>query len=347
MELQDAVAIAQKGDTYTLKVLKTLNDDTLSPLKWTKEEDPNRSIHLFYEGRMYIPDDLTLRRQIVADHHNTVSAGHPGILATTRSVRLSYYWPGLQHFVWNYVNGCAICQQFKISTRPTKPALYPIPSSSPRLFGSLGIDFMTDLPLTENGHDSIMVTVDHGLSKGIVLTPTNKKGLDSEMTAQLFIDNVYSRFGLPNKLITDWGTQFDAEFFKELCWLLGIKPSMTTAFHPQANGGTKRVNQEVQLYLSIFCINNPTLWDKALKKAEFVYNNRPHADWTQTFELMYGQAPVAIPEAFRHSEQPTAAARIAQLNQWRKDAIIAHEYARERMKTRIRENYTLFSKGDT
>ena len=115
---------------------------------------------------MYIPDDLAVRRRIVADHHDTTVAGHSGILATTRSVRLSYYWPGLQQFVHNYVNGCAICQQFKVSTRPIKPLLYPIPSGSHHLFGSLGINFMTDLPLTKDGFDSIMVTVDHGLSKG-------------------------------------------------------------------------------------------------------------------------------------------------------------------------------------
>ena len=60
---------------------------------------------------------------------------------------------------------------------------------------------------------------------------------------------------------------------------------------------------------------------------------------------MYGEAPLAFPQAFGHSEHPTAEARIAQLNQWRKDAIIAHEQARQRMKTRIRENYEPFSIG--
>jgi transposase InsO family protein len=117
--------------------------------------------------------------------------------------------------------------------------------------------------------------------------------------------------------MTDRGVQFDAAFFRELCAQLEIKPSMTTAFHPQANGGTERVNQEVQLYLSIFCINNPSSWSRALKKAEFVYNNRPHADRSQSpFELMYGQAPLAMPKAFGHSENPSVEARIAQLNQW-------------------------------
>jgi len=137
---------------------------------------------------------------------------------------------------------------------------------------------MTDLPMDEDGFDLIMVVVDHGLSKGIVLTPCSKFGLTAERTAQLYIDNVYSRFGLAEKMISDRGPQFDSAFFKELCTGLGIKHSMTTMFHPQANGGTKRVNREVQLYLSVFCINHLTSWTKALKKAEFIYNNCTHAD---------------------------------------------------------------------
>ena len=76
---------------------------------------------------------------------------------------------------------------------------------------------MSDLPLTKDGFDSIMVTVDHGLSKGIILSPCTKKGLNAERTADIFINNIFSRFGLPDKLMTDRGTQFEGEFFKELC----------------------------------------------------------------------------------------------------------------------------------
>jgi hypothetical protein len=180
------------GDKYAQEVLLLLNDPEQSLVKWTIEAYPNRALALFYNGRMYIPDDLELRHQIVADHHDTSLAGHPGILAMTRSVHTSYYWPGLQHFIKNYVNGCAICQQFKISTRPTKPTLHPIPSGSSRLFDSLGIDFMTDILPSEDGFNSIMVMVDHGFSKGIILTPCNKKGLDAETMSQLFLDNVLS-----------------------------------------------------------------------------------------------------------------------------------------------------------
>ena len=133
-----------------------------------------------------------------------------------RSICLHYYWPGLQHFVRHYVNGCSMCQQFKVNNRPTKPALFPIPSGSDRLFGSIGIDFMTDLPVTEDGSDSIMFVVDHGLSKGVILIPCTKKGLTAEQMAILFINHVYSCFGLPDKFITDQGVQFDSELFREI-----------------------------------------------------------------------------------------------------------------------------------
>ena len=75
---------------------------------------------------------------------------------------------------------------------------------------------MMDLPPSE-GSNSIMVVVDHGLSKGVILTPCSKTGLTASHMAQLYIDNVYARFGLPDKMISDRGPQFDSQFWKELC----------------------------------------------------------------------------------------------------------------------------------
>jgi len=102
------------------------------------------------------------------------------------------------------------------------------------------------------------------------------------MTAQLFLEHVYSCFGLSDSALTDREPQFDSEFWQELCKSLEIKSKLIITFHSQTNGGTEWVNREIQLYLSVFCINNPSSWSQALKKAEFVHNNRPHADWNQS-----------------------------------------------------------------
>src|SRR6266498_261892 len=302
-ELQDAVADAQKNDELAQEALRGLTDPLVSPSRWTIVPSGSDS-SMFYNGRLYIPDNLGLRCQIVSDHHDTPMAGHLGALAMSHSIRTSYWWPGLSSFVSSYVQGCAICQQFKVRTQPQRPSLVLIPSLSERIFGQVGIDFMTDL-LPSDGFDSIIVVVDHGLSKRVILTPCSKTGLTAGKTSQLYIDNVYSRFGLPNKMISDRGPQFDSQFWKELCNALQICHAMSTAFHPQTNGGTEQVNREIQTYLSIFCINNPNSWVQALKKAEFVYNNRPHADRSQSpFRLWYGLAPKAIPEAFEYHDYP-------------------------------------------
>jgi len=104
-----------------------------------------------------------------------------------------------------------------------KPALVPIVgSSSLQLFAQCSMDCITGLPPSPDGHDAIMVVVDHGLMKGIVLILTSEKGLTAEKTAELFIVFVYKCFGIPDKLISDCGPQFDSAFFQAFCKALGI-----------------------------------------------------------------------------------------------------------------------------
>ena len=72
---------------------------------------------VFYKNRCYVPDDLTLRRNVVQKYHDTVSAGHPGCLATQILVQRDYWWPGMATFIRNYVDGCAICVTISSYTR--------------------------------------------------------------------------------------------------------------------------------------------------------------------------------------------------------------------------------------
>ena len=255
-ELQDAVAVGQQEDNLVRDAVAKLSDPSVSPQRWTIETSgPDSSTRLlFYNGCLYIPDSLNLWRRIVSDHHDTPVAGHPGSLATTRSVRTSYWWPGMAAFITKYVQGCATCQQFKVQTHPQQPVLVPIDSTTSRLFGQVGINFMTDLPPLE-GSDSIMVVVDHGLSKGVILTPCSKTGLTASQTAQLYINNVYGRFGLPDKMISNCGPQFDSQFWKELCDALQIKHAMTTAFQPQTNRGTDRMSKPWNPNISIHILH--------------------------------------------------------------------------------------------
>jgi hypothetical protein len=124
---------------------------------------------------------MELRRDIVKMYHDHETAGHPGELETYNGIRQNYWWPGLQTFVKNYVQGCGICQQFKINRSPSNPAYIAIEgANNTRLFAKCLMDLITDLPPVE-GYDSILVVVDQGLSKGVILCPCAKQSHGKEL----------------------------------------------------------------------------------------------------------------------------------------------------------------------
>jgi transposase InsO family protein len=102
------------------------------------------------------------------------------------------------------------------------------------------MDLITDLPPVE-GYDSILVVVDQGLLKGVILCPCTKT-IMWKGTATLLWDNLSKRFGLPDEMISDRDPRFPAHAFQELLKLLNIKSNLTTAYHPQSDGATERVN---------------------------------------------------------------------------------------------------------
>ena len=91
--------------------------------------------------------------------------------------------------------------------------------------------------------------------------------------ARLYRDHVFRLHGLPRKIIHDRGPQFDATFMKELYKLLRIEGNPSTAYHPQTDGQTERVNQELELYLRMYVDYRQSDWSEWLALAEFAYNN--------------------------------------------------------------------------
>ena len=157
---------------------------------------------VFYKNRCYVPDDKELRRNMVAQYHDSLLVGHPGHLRMMNLIQNNYWWPGMYTFIKNYTDGCAVCQQSKINQHLTSPPLMPIKGSlTSRPFAQISMDFITDLP-ESHGYDAIMVMVDHGLMKGVILSPCNKT-ITTKGTAELLLNKVYRRFGLPDKVVLD------------------------------------------------------------------------------------------------------------------------------------------------
>ena len=83
-----------------------------------------------------------------------------------------------------------------------------------------------------------MVMVDHGLTKGVILIPCNKR-VDALGSADLYLEHVYKRFRLPDKIISDYDPRFTSQLYQEIGRLLGVKLAMSTMYHPQTNGETE------------------------------------------------------------------------------------------------------------
>ena len=271
--------------------------------------------------------------------------GHPGQFGTLELMRREYWWPGMAVFVRNYVHGCAVCQQTKINTHPTAPPLMPIPAKEhAHPFETTSIDFLTDLPPSGN-FDSIMVMADHDATKGVILSPCSKT-IDAMGTTQLIHRDLYKRFGLPSRLISDRGPQFSAKVFQELTRLIGVKSSMSTAYHPQTDGGTERMNQEVEAYLRAFCANHPETWSEYLPDIEFMHNQRAAQGRNASpFYLMMGYNPRSIPSVIPRTLVPSVEERLGNLEKARLEAMAAHELARQHMAERITRGFTPFTKG--
>ena len=120
---------------------------------------------------------------------------------------------------------------------PVVPPLLPIKSTVSIPFKQLSVNLITDLP-PSSGCDSVMVVVDHGLTKGVILAPCLKT-IDTTGIAQLFFDFVFKHFGLHDTLISDHGPQFTSAFAKELAHLLKYDVRLSTAYHPQTDGQTE------------------------------------------------------------------------------------------------------------
>jgi len=238
------------------------------------------------ERKVYVPKDEELRAEVIQLHHDVPAAGHGGRWKTVELVTRNYWWLGMTRDMGRYVEGCDLCQRMK--NRTEEPAgklkLSEVPKKP---WSHLTVNFITKLPVVA-GKDAILVVCDR-LSK-MTHFVTMTEGTTVEGLARLFRDNVWKLHGLPESVVSDRGSQFAAELTKELNRMLGIRTKLSTAFHPQMDGQTEQMNQELEQYLQFFIEHRQKDWPEWLAVAEFTVNNKVHmATKVSPFMANYGK----------------------------------------------------------
>jgi hypothetical protein len=199
---------------------------------------------------LWVPE--AARERVLHEFHDVPEAGHPGYEETLRSILGQYTWPTASRDVRTYVKNCLICATTKRG--PIQPGA-PLRAYDPeRPWQTIAVDFMGPYATTREGNKYILVVTDL-FTRWVEAFPV--KGATTKTTVKLLENEVFCRWGYPQAVITDNGTQFRSNRFKRAChrWRIRHWP---TANYPRANP-TERRNQEIKKLLRVAYRPGPTL----------------------------------------------------------------------------------------
>ena len=188
-----------------------------------------------YRGLPYVPE--IIRSEVISRHHNDLLVEHFSIDKTRELVGRKYYWPSLKKDVEDYVIGCDVCLALKAICHKPYGDLQSLPVPTHQ-WKDLSMDFVIDLPLfadwKSDNYDSILVIVDR-LTKMVHYEPV-KVTIDAPELVEVIIDVFVWHHGLSDSIISDREAIFTSKFWSLLCYFLGIKRRLSTAFYPQTDG---------------------------------------------------------------------------------------------------------------
>ncbi|GJR87527.1 putative reverse transcriptase domain-containing protein [Tanacetum coccineum] len=198
-----------------------------------------------------------------------------------------YWWPNMKADIATYVSKCLTCAKVKAEhQRPSGLLVQPkIPEWK---WDNITMDFVTKLPKTSQGYDTIWVIVDR-LTKSAIFTPMRETD-PLDKLARLYLKEVVTRHGIPVSIICDRDPRFASNFWRSLQNALGTNLDMSTAYHPQTDGQSERTIQTLEDMLRACAIDFGKGWVNHLPLVEFSYNNSYHASIKAApFEALYGR----------------------------------------------------------
>jgi hypothetical protein len=241
-----------------------------------------------FQGRIWLGANSALQTKLISALHSSAVGGHSGAQATYQRLKRLFSWQGMKAAVTDYVRQCGVCQQAKhLNTHPgglLQPL--PVPEGAWR---DITMDFIEGLPISD-GFNVILVVVDR-FTKYSHFVPM-RHPFTAPQVARIFVDSVVKLHGMPHSITSDRDKIFTSNFWRLLFQSLGTKLKFTTAYHPQTDGQSERVNQCLEMFLRCMVQDNPKDWRRWLPLAEFWYNSTYHSSLECTpFKALYGHEP--------------------------------------------------------
>ncbi|GJY65263.1 putative reverse transcriptase domain-containing protein [Tanacetum coccineum] len=250
--------------------------------------EPRADGTLCLNGRSWLPCFGDLRSVIMHESHKSKYSIHPGSEKMYQDVKKLYWWPNMKADIATYVSKCLTCARVKAEhQRPSGLLVQPeIPEWK---WDNITMDFITKLPKSSQGFDTIWVIVDR-LTKSAHFLPIREND-PLDKLARLYLNRIVARHGIPVSIICDRDGRFTSNFWRSFQKALGTDICMSTAYHPETDGQSERTIQTLEDMLRACVIDFGKGWVKHLPLAEFSYNN------------MVGEAQLTGPELIQETKE--------------------------------------------
>jgi len=241
---------------------------------------------LWFKDQLVVPKDRELRNQILSEAHSSKLSIHPGSSKMYEDLKPLFWWTKMKKEIAAFV---ARCDNYcRVKAVHMKAGLLQPLSIPGWKWEEVSMDFISGLPTSVKGYDSIWVIVDR-LTKVARFIPV-RTNYRPHQYAELYFEHIVRQYGVPRTIISDHGPPFIACFWECLHEKIGTHLVRSFAYHPQTAGQTERVNQILEDMLRACALSSKGSWVKWLPLAEFSYNNSYQESIKMAlFEALYGR----------------------------------------------------------
>ena len=242
-----------------------------------------RQLDLDGEKRLQLVLPKEYRTHALKGVHDDI--GHLGRDRALDLLRSRFYWPRMSRELDDWLKNCERCLRRKTSTNIKAPLVNIVTTQPLEL---VCMDFLT-LEMSKGGFQNILVVTDHFTHYAQAYPTRNQT---ARTTAEVFFKEFIVHYGIPKRIHSDQGANFESQLIKELCRLMGIEKSRTTPYHPQCNGACERFNRTLLNMLGTLQPEQKPDWKCHVGPLVHAYNCTRH-DTTgfSPYFLMFGRHP--------------------------------------------------------